>query len=126
MSLPACVSVSCFEMHSDVSELVRQYVSLHNAGVRTGDFAPLVALFAPDGEIVFEFGSLGVLRGRMEIERAFRINPPIDELILGLQRAAGASLSFEYAWHSSPGVCSGTITFILTEKKQIARLTISP
>jgi hypothetical protein len=112
-------------MHPDVSKIVRQYISLHNAGVRTGDFSPLIALFASDGEMTFEFGSLGTLRSRAEIERAFRISPPTDTLILGVQRTDSGSLSFDYAWHSSPNERSGTLTFILTGDG-IARLTISP
>lgn len=111
-------------MSLDGIEVVRKYVATHNLGVRTGDFSQLISLFAADAEMVFEFGSLGSLRGREEIANAFRVHPPSDELVLGAPLDSGPELRFEYHWQSSPETRTGVLAFSLAENK-IARLVIS-
>jgi hypothetical protein len=57
-----------------------------NAGVRTGDWEPMLARFADDAELHFENAPAGPFVGLEEIRRAYREHPPDDEIVLlGIQ-----------------------------------------
>lgn len=57
-----------------------------NAGVRTGDWEPMLARFADDAELHFENAPAGPFVGLDAIRRAYREQPPDDEiLLLGIQ-----------------------------------------
>jgi len=61
-------------------------VRAFNAGVRTGDWEPMLARFADDAELHFENAPAGPFVGLEEIRRAYRERPPDDELLLlGIQ-----------------------------------------
>ena len=50
--------------------LLADHVARFNAGVRSGDFGPMVDGFTEDGELVFEGIPVGPFRGRVAIASA--------------------------------------------------------
>lgn len=57
-----------------------------NTGVRTGDWEPMLARFADEAELHFENAPAGPFVGVDAIRRAYRAQPPDDEiLLLGIQ-----------------------------------------
>jgi hypothetical protein len=67
-------------------ELVEAHVRAFNAGVRSGDWEPMLVRFAPDAELRFVNVPAGPFAGLDEIRRAYREQPPDDEItLLGVQ-----------------------------------------
>ena len=58
------------------------YVELFNAGVRTGDFGPMVARYAADATFEVQGVPLGQIVGRDAIDAIYRAQPPDDEINL--------------------------------------------
>jgi hypothetical protein len=75
--------------------LLDDYVERFNAGVRSGDWEPMLELVAPDAELEFVGIPVGPFAGRDAIGDAYRMQPPDDELVL-LERRGGESAV--YAW----------------------------
>jgi len=75
--------------------LLEREVEAFNEGVRTGDWSPLVALFAEDAVLEFDGIPVGPFHGREAIAEAYRSMPPDDEILLldGGPR---------YAWSKEP------------------------
>jgi hypothetical protein len=85
------------------------HVERFNAGVRSGDFAPMLAAFAPAAEMVFEGVPAGPFVGREAIAAAYSAQPPSDEvLLLGEPSSDGELEVAEYAW-AGGGRCAGRI-----------------
>ena len=51
--------------------LLEVHIEPFNQGVRTGDFEPMLAAFAPDAEMVFEGVPVGPFLGRAAIADAY-------------------------------------------------------
>jgi hypothetical protein len=67
-------------------ELLESHVARFNEGVRSGDWEPMLQRFAADAELCFEKAPAGPFRGLDEIRRAYREQPPDDEIrLLGIQ-----------------------------------------
>jgi len=75
--------------------LLDREVAAFNEGVRTGDWSPLVELFAEDAELVFEGIPVGPFHGRDAIAEAYRTMPPDDEIVL-------LDIGPRYAWSKEP------------------------
>lgn len=106
------------------NELIQTYFHDHNAGVKSGDFSAVVALFADEGEVRFVGIDYGPLNGRESIAGGFRDNPPTDTLVLLQVSADGNTAVAVYAWNSEPDVRAGTM--VVTERGgKILELTIS-
>ena len=74
------------------------HVRAFNAGVRTGDWEPMLAPFADAAELHFENVPAGPFRGLEEIRRAYRDQPPDDEIrLLGIQEEEDRVVA-AYAW----------------------------
>jgi hypothetical protein len=74
------------------------HVRAFNAGVQTGDWEPMLARFADDAELYFENAPVGPFLGLEEIRRAYREQPPDDEiLLLGIQDE-GDRVVAAFAW----------------------------
>jgi steroid delta-isomerase len=96
--------------------LLGEHVERFNAGVRSGDFGPMVAAFAEDAELVFEGIPVGPFAGREAIGEAYAAQPPDDEIVL-------LDGDGTYAWAGEPEVPAGRM--LLTERDgEIARLVI--
>ena len=96
--------------------LLEEHVERFNAGVRSGDFGPMVAAFAEDAELVFEGIPVGPFAGREAIREAYAAQPPDDEIVL-------LDGDGTYAWAKEPDVPAGRM--LLTERNgEIAGLVI--
>ena len=91
------------------SDLLRAHVESFNAGVRTGDWEPMLALLAPDAELVFEGVSAGPFRGVEAIRAAYREQPPDDEIRVLDERDDRASVVAAYAWAADPATRAGEL-----------------
>jgi cysteine desulfurase/selenocysteine lyase len=60
--------------------LFRDHIERFNAGVRSGDFGPMIRAFAEDAVFTFEGRPIPPLRGRAAIEAGYRDFPPDDEI----------------------------------------------
>ena len=86
--------------------LLDDYVERFNAGVRGGDWGPMLALLAPGAELEFTGIPVGPFSGREAIGEAYRAQPPDDELVL-LHRID--ELSAVYAWAKEPARPAGEV-----------------
>jgi cysteine desulfurase/selenocysteine lyase len=106
-------------------QLVEAHVDAFNAGVRSGDFSPMMTRFADDAELVFEGVAAGPFAGRDAIAEAYRSQPPDDEIALLDVEGRGGTLVARYAWHrpgaGSPG---GEMRYDLRDG-QITRLVVT-
>lgn len=96
--------------------LLEEHVERFNAGVRTGDFGPMVAAFAEDAELAFEGIPVGPFAGREAIAAAYAAQPPDDEIVL-------LDPDGTYAWATEPAVPAGRM-FLTERDGRIARLVI--
>jgi len=104
-----------------VNAFLTAYVERFNEGVRTGDFAGLVELYAEDGELAFEGVPVGPFRGRAAIAEAYRDRPPDDELrVTAVEERPGAMVA-RFDWLRGG---SGTMRLEL-DGDAIRRLTVS-
>ena len=101
-----------------MSLLLRE-VSAFNEGVRSGDWASLLELFAEDGEVEFVGIPVGPFRGRDAIGEAYRTQPPDDEIVVLEDRGDSAV----YAWSREPTRPAGEL-YIEARDGAIARLRI--
>jgi steroid delta-isomerase len=104
--------------------LLTDHVARFNAGVRSGDFGPMVDGFTEDAELVFEGIPVGPFRGREAIATAYRTQPPDDEIeLLDIGQDSEGRVVAAYAWRKRPGVRAGALV-LLPRDGRIARLVI--
>jgi steroid delta-isomerase len=106
--------------------LVRAHVERFNAGVRSGDFGPMVEEgFADDAELAFEGVPVGPFRGKEAIARAYAERPPDDEVaILRTNESGEKMVVIDYAWLAAPKERAGSMIFRLKGGK-IDRLLVT-
>ncbi len=106
--------------------LVRAHVERFNAGVRSGDFGPMVEEgFADNAELAFEGVPVGPFRGKEAIARAYAEQPPDDEVaILRTNEQGDEMVVVDYAWPAAPNERAGTMIFRLRDGK-IDRLLVT-
>jgi steroid Delta-isomerase len=95
---------------------LQKHVERFNAGIRSGDFGPMVAAFSEDAELVFEGIPVGPFAGREAIAAAYAEQPPDDEIVL-------LDGDGTYAWAKEPAVPAGQV-FLTERDGEIARLVI--
>ncbi len=105
-------------------DLLTAHVQRFNQAVETGDFAPMLAAFAPDAEMAFEGVPVGPFVGRDAIAAAYRSRPPDDTVeLLGPPREESGRLVCDYAW-SADGARAGRM--LLTPRDgMIERLVVT-
>ena len=105
-------------------DLLAAHVARFNEAVRSGDYAPMLAAFAPDAEMAFEGVPAGPFAGREAIAAAYAAQPPTDEvLLLGAARDEGGVTVADYAW-AADGVRAGRM--LLTARDGlITRLVVT-
>ena len=89
------------------SQLLRDHVESFNAGVRTGDWGPMLERFDEAAEMEFRGIPVGPFQGKAAIEEAYRTQPPDDELRLLEQRERDGRIEARYAWSAEPDVAAG-------------------
>jgi hypothetical protein len=111
---------------TDGEGLLRDHVERFNQGVRSGDFAPMLAAFSEDAEMVFEGVPAGPFVGRDAIDAAYREQPPDDEILLLAAPAAGVDgvVRAPYAWASAPGAEAGELR-LTAAGDRIRRLVVT-
>ncbi|MFN2629356.1 MAG: GNAT family N-acetyltransferase [Gaiellaceae bacterium] len=78
--------------------LLAEHIDRFNAGVRSGDFGPMLELFAEDAELRFEGVPLGPYVGRPAIAKAYVERPPDGQIELLETREENAELVARFAW----------------------------
>ena len=86
--------------------LLDDYVECFNAGVRSGEWEPMLDLVAPDAELEFMGIPVGPFAGREAIGEAYRAQPPDDELVLLDRLGEGGAV---YAWAKDPARPAGEV-----------------
>jgi len=105
--------------------LVQRHVELFNAGVRTGDFGPMLEQFSDDAELAFEGVPVGPFHGRDSIAAAYAAQPPDDELdVLSVEQAEDGTIVAPYSWRKDAGQRSGRMIFT-TRDGLIVRLVVT-
>jgi hypothetical protein len=90
--------------------LLRRYIDRLNEGVRSGDFAPMLAELTDDAELVFEGIPVGPFRGREAIGAAYRRQPPDDEFeLLAVDEDGHGGATGTYAWAERPVEPAGEV-----------------
>ena len=91
-------------MSEGLTELFSQHIERFNAGVRTGDFGPMVDHFDDDAVMVFEGVPAGPYKGRAGILEAYTSNPPDDEVdVTDVAELDDATVVGGYAWRRGGG-----------------------
>ena len=104
--------------------MLAAHVECFNQAVRSGDFAPMLAAFAPDAEMAFDGVPVGPFAGREAIAAAYAAQPPDDEVVLlGEPRADGDVEEADYAWKSE-GTRAGRM-MLTAREGQITRLVVT-
>ena len=107
-----------------VSDLLHDHVERFNAGVRTGDWAPMVERFGENAEMEFHGVPVGPFVGRAAIAAAYREQPPDDELRVLEQRQVNGRIEARYAWLAEPDVAAGEL-FLTPSGGEIRKLVVT-
>jgi RimJ/RimL family protein N-acetyltransferase len=108
----------------DAVRLLHDHLLRFNDGVRTGDWRPMLELFAEDAELVFEGVPAGPFSGRDAIAAAYEAQPPDDEIVTLRVDAEGDDVTALYAWRREPARVAGRL--VLTPRgAEIARFLVT-
>lgn len=99
----------------EAAQRLVEYARRRNAAVASNDPVPLVALFAPEGEIAFHGVPAPTVRGHAAIEDFFRRQRQDDRLVLGpvVEGPPGRAHAV-YGWERAPGCLGGTVRIAMT------------
>jgi steroid Delta-isomerase len=100
------------------------HVAAFNAGIRSGDFEPMLAGFAEDAELAFEGVPVGPFKGRDAIAAAYREQPPDDEVEILDVEDRGDEVVAGYAWRREPGKRAGEMR-LTVKGGRIMRLVVT-
>jgi ketosteroid isomerase-like protein len=104
--------------------LLERHVELFNEAIRTGDFAPMLAQFTDDAELVFEGVPAGPFVGKQAITDAYAANPPDDEVEILSVESSDDPIVAHYAWRADEGREAGRM-IITPRGDEIARLVVT-
>ena len=107
-----------------MSEVLHRHVERFNGGVRTGDWAPMLAGFDEGAEMEFRGVPVGPFVGRDAIAAAYRDQPPDDELRILQERRTDGRVEARYAWLAEPDVPAGEL-FLTHENDAIRKLVVT-
>jgi hypothetical protein len=107
-----------------VSELLHQHVEHFNAGVRTGDWGPMLAGFEDAAEMEFRGILVGPFVGKDAIAAAYRDQPPDDEMRVLEKRETEGRVEARYAWLAEPEVAAGEM-MLTAEGAKIRKLVVT-
>jgi steroid Delta-isomerase len=105
-------------------QLLTQHVDRFNRAVRSGQWDEMTSQFTDDAELRFEGVPVGPFEGRDTIGRAYREQPPDDEVLILDSEQVGDEAIAGYAWAADPERRAGEMR--LTERDgRIARLVVT-
>jgi steroid delta-isomerase len=107
-----------------VSSLFEAHVDRFNAGVRTGDWEPMLEQFDEAAELEFRGIPVGPFSGKDAIAAAYREQPPDDELRVLAQRERVDGVDALYAWLAEPEVAAGEM-LLTTDAGRIRKLVVT-
>jgi hypothetical protein len=90
--------------------LLEQYVLLHNYGIDTGDFGPMLILFADNAVFEFEDQRIGSFEGIETITGVFRRQAPSTKLSISQIAENDGIASADYANENRPNIRLGSLT----------------
>jgi steroid Delta-isomerase len=106
-------------------DLLHAHVERLNAGVRSGDYAPMLTAFTSDAELVFEGIPIGPFGGRDGIAAAYETNPPDDEVLTDEAREEpDGTVVAPYRWAREPDRVAGEMR-LTPRGDRIARLVVT-
>ena len=112
-------------MRDDRAAFLQRHVETFNEAVRSGDYEPLVALFAPDATLEFAGVPIGPFQGRDAIAAAYDAQPPTDTMtILETHVEADGTVVEEFSWSADDGARSGEMR-LGVDGEQIRRLVVA-
>jgi steroid Delta-isomerase len=106
------------------SELLREHVERFNAGVRTGDYAPMLELFADDAVLEFRGVPVGPFHGRDAVAAAYAARPPDDQIDVLEIEEDDAEIRAAYAWLRDEGRRAGDM-FVTRDGERITKLVVT-
>jgi len=104
-------------------ELLREHVARFNAGVRSGDFEPMLELFTDDAQLTFDGVPVGPFQGREAIAAAYRGQPPDDEIDVLEAWEREDLITALYGWRRD-GEAAGEM-WLTREGDRIAKLVVT-
>jgi steroid Delta-isomerase len=107
-----------------VTDLLQAHVERFNAGVRTGDWAPMLDQFDDAAEMEFRGIPVGPYLGKEAIAAAYRDQPPDDELRVLEQHERENGVDARYAWLAEPETAAGEL-LLTTGDGKIRRLVVT-
>jgi hypothetical protein len=105
-------------------ELLRRHVERFNAGVRSGDWEPMLEQFEDAAQLDFRGIAVGPFVGKDAIRAAYREQPPDDELRVLESRERGDVVDVRYAWLAEPDVPAGEL-LLETRGARISKLVVT-
>ncbi len=105
-------------------ELLEEHIRRFNAGVRSGDFRPMMKQFSDDAVLEFRGVPVGPFRGRDAIHVAYLSRPPDDEIEVLEIEEGEAEIRARYAWLRDEGRAAGDI-FLTRDGDRIAHLLVT-
>lgn len=108
----------------EAMSLLEDHVARFNAGVRSGDFAPMLENFAAGATMSFEGVPVGPFHGRDAIGRAYGEQPPDDELDVLDSHVDGDTIVAGYAWRRQPDKRAGELR-LTVERGLITHLVVT-
>ena len=106
------------------NDLLLTHVERFNAGVRTGDWEPMLEQFEDAAELEFRGVPVGPFAGKDVIRAAYREQPPDDELRLLEWREGAGAVEARYAWLAEPDVAAGELV-LETRDGRISKLVVT-
>ena len=99
------------------SELLRRYILLHNLGIETGEFEPLLQLFKDDAVMEFENPKIGEFTGIEIIRGIFRRQPPMMAIAIGEIVESDCIAKADYIIEDEPEVRQGYLSMEIDDDK---------
>jgi steroid delta-isomerase len=107
-----------------LSQLLHEHVERFNAGVRSGDWDPMLEGFGDAAEMEFRGIPVGPFLGKDAIAVAYREQPPDDEMRVLEERQREGCIEARYAWRAEPNVAAGEL-FLTGEGGTIRKLVVT-
>jgi steroid delta-isomerase len=110
-------------MGDDPLAVAVHHLEVFNRAVASGDFAPLVALFAEDATLEFVGAPVGPFVGRRAIAAGYAERPPTDTLAVLSASVEGDVVVEPFSWSEDRGARSGEMRLEI-EDGLIRRLVV--
>jgi steroid Delta-isomerase len=108
----------------DLTDFAVRHLETFNAAVRSGDFTPLVDLFAEDASLEFVGAPVGPFVGRDGIAAAYAAQPPTDTMtVLSIRVEDDGTVVEPFSWSRDAGARSGEMRLVVSDDR-IRRLVV--